>query len=283
MHLPGAVSPLTREMVTGEPRGGTVLAAFPTALYLRVDGGVGVDRVLPVVTADALLLPTAVRLGVSSTVVHWPVAPGARVVIGGGRVCGSGLEVRAVRAWRPDRVRSGQPFPVAGVGLLPPGDVLGNGCAAIARAALTGRPVERQVGALVGAGQGLTPSGDDALCGVLLALRAWGPSGAALAEVAEAVDRSLHRTTDLSAALLSAAADGYCVPQVAALLAALVTVGPSDPAVEQEVARRFGAVLAIGHSSGGDLVAGLSGVLRALTSPSQRGQRVASRRVERPM
>ena len=101
--------------------------------------------------------------------------------------------------------------------------------------------------------RGLTPSGDDALCGVLLALRAGGAPAEALAAVGAAVPRSLAATTSLSASLLLAAAAGCAVPEVATLANA---VSRGDEAGIDEA---LPAVLAIGHSSGADLLAGLAG------------------------
>lgn len=259
MQLPVALSPLTARVVTGAPRAATVLAAFPTALYLRVEGCAGVAGVLPVVTADALLLPTAARLGLLSEDVRWPVGPGDVVEVGAGRIDGPGLEVRAVREWHPARVGVGLPVPPPAVAeSLPEGGELGDLCVEVAGAALEGRPVGPLVARLVGAGGGLTPSGDDALCGVMLALRAWAPLGQPQAAVAVAVRQAQRHTTGLSASLLLAAADGYAVPQTVALVHALSVPGVADlPAALR-------AVLDIGHTSGRDLVAGLSGALRAL-------------------
>jgi hypothetical protein len=114
----------------------------------------------------------------------------------------------------------------------------------------------------VGAGSGLTPSGDDALCGVLLALRAvgGGAADAAAASVADAVRGAARGTTSLSASLLGAAAQGYAVPEVVRLVSAAVGGDPS------ETSRALPAVLAIGHTSGADLVAGLAGAVDALAA-----------------
>jgi hypothetical protein len=105
---------------------------------------------------------------------------------------------------------------------------------------------------LLGRGPGLTPSGDDVLAGYLLGCRAFGVAAptvrAAVLRLAPAA------TTVLSAALLRQAADGWCVPQVAALISALAASRP-DPAATR-------AVLAVGASSGAALA---SGVLTAAT------------------
>ena len=297
MQVRAAVSPLTRDIVMGPARPARVLAVFPTAVYLAVDGGdhEGTARartalpgtalpgtVLPVVTADALLLPTALRLGLSSRDVRWSSAHGDEAVVGGGGVVAPGLDVRVAREWRPSRVRSGLALPgETARELLGHEGVLAGLCADLTRAGLRGEPVDRQVGGLVGAGVGLTPSGDDALCGVLLALRAWGPQrrgiedgaadaraepavSVAVASVVDAVARNRHRTTSLSASLLTAAAAGFAVPQVSSLVEALSR--SNSAAGRSLVVTALEAVHGIGHSSGRDLVAGLAGALHSIES-----------------
>lgn len=121
----------------------------------------------------------------------------------------------------------------------------------IAVAATTPAPITAaQVAGLVGAGDGLTPYGDDVLCGWLAAHR-----GAGIAtQEADAVVRSqLHRTTLLSATLLDCALHGEVLPEFAAWLAALGT--PDAPTHAARLA-------AVGHTSGLGL---LRGAHRALT------------------
>jgi hypothetical protein len=77
------------------------------------------------------------------------------------------------------------------------------------------------VGTLVGAGSGLTPSGDDVLCGVLLGLRMLGRARD-LPRLWDTVAPRLSTTTTLSAALLVEAVQGYAVPPVIDLGEALV-------------------------------------------------------------
>src|SRR4051794_7001356 len=93
-----------------------------------------------------------------------------------------------------------------------------------------------EVAALVGRGDGLTPYGDDVLCGWLAVHRA---AGIETPEVDEAVRALAHTTTLLSATLLDCAMHGEAIPQFAAWLA---ETGPVE------------AVERIGHSSGRGLV-----------------------------
>jgi len=108
---------------------------------------------------------------------------------------------------------------------------------------------------LVGAGDGLTPYGDDVLCGWLAMHRA---AGVPTPAVDEAVRELLHRTTLLSATLLDCAMHGEVLPEFAAWVRALGT--PGEPVAEA-------ALAAIGHSSGRGLLAGARQALGELTSP----------------
>jgi hypothetical protein len=109
--------------------------------------------------------------------------------------------------------------------------------------------------ALGGAGPGLTPAGDDALAGILMAVRARFGAAAEddLLEVAGVV-----RTSRLALAFLRWAARGQSIAPVHDLLGSLAA-GDRD---------RAGAALeelcAFGHSSGADLALGLRlGLCRA--------------------
>jgi hypothetical protein len=102
----------------------------------------------------------------------------------------------------------------------------------------------------LGLGAGLTPYGDDVVCGALVTLVAAGHplAGALVAEVKTCpLER---RTTATSAGLLRFAADGYCIDELAAFL--------TDPS--PLTARRLRTV---GHSSGRGLLDGVSTVLPA--------------------
>ena len=106
-----------------------------------------------------------------------------------------------------------------------------------------------EVAGLVGRGDGLTPYGDDVLCGWLGIHRA---AGIETAEVDAVVREQLGRTTLLSATLLDCAIHGEVIPEFAAYVAALGT---------SEETGRAAALAAVGHSSGRGL---LEGAQRAL-------------------
>ena len=100
------------------------------------------------------------------------------------------------------------------------------------------------VAARIGRGDGLTPYGDDVLCGWLAVHRA---AGLATPAVDAAVRAALGRTTLLSATLLDCALHGEVVPEFAAYVAALGT---------DREQRATDALARIGHSSGRGLLEG---------------------------
>ncbi len=246
-RVPGAVSALSADLVRGPLVRATVLGSHAPGLYLDVAGAV-----VPVVTADAVPLATAVRLAVASADAPWRgLAAGDAVLVGEGLIRLPGCDIVAARTWRPARVRPVTHDPHS----LHSSHVHSSDRPTRAQA-------ERGVAALIGRGPGLTPAGDDALAGILLVAHAHGVAGA----VAAAVRALLTSTTAVSAALLDAAADGYAAAEVVALVDAAVA---GDPAA---VARALPAVLAIGHTSGADLVIGVAAALRHLTSLCHLGQ-----------
>jgi len=107
----------------------------------------------------------------------------------------------------------------------------------------------------IGLGSGLTPYGDDVLCGWLGLQRA---AGRATPDVEAAVRAALPRTTLLSATLLDCALHGEVLPELAAYVAALGT--------PQETLREA-ALAAIGATSGQGL---LEGVRLARTGRAER-------------
>lgn len=113
--------------------------------------------------------------------------------------------------------------------------------------------LQRRCEAMVGLGQGLTPSGDDMLLGVLSALHMYRPEPAGL--LAEALEPLLSRTNDISRSYLRQALEGRAATPVLQTLEGLAS---GDM-------RGAGLLLDVGHSSGGDI---LEGILSA-TEPSE--------------
>jgi len=285
-EVPGAGSPLSQSVLSGPSRQALVLASFPTALYLSVGEH---HEILPVLASDALMLPTAVRLSAPSRGLVWGVEPGDPVIVGRSEIRLPAWRVRLVRQWRPARV--GAVHELAGSALLSEiADTLScqassaalvEQATAVCRAARCGDRggVRRAVRRLLGAGKGLTPSGDDVLCAVLLVLngvravsqgregcggpsRSPGGEPAPIALLGGVVQDHWSSTTSLSASLLDAARAGYAVPEVAALVEYALR-GDLPGAL-----RALPSTLDIGSSSGTDLVAGLAGALRALAMSS---------------
>ncbi|MBM6401127.1 oxamate carbamoyltransferase subunit AllH family protein [Phycicoccus sonneratiae] len=263
--LPGALSPLTADLVRGPRRPYTVVGVFRAGAYLAT-----VDRVLPLLAHDAVALPGALRLAEPADRLDLGVRAGDVVVGGAGSLHLPGVTVRGVRTWRPARVRRAPAVPRLAPderlrALLAEASSAGSRWLLPAvRAALVAPLPTEAVRHLVGRGEGLTPSGDDALAGALLARRALGLAPGATAggrdPLALAVRDRLRATTAVSASLLAAALDGWTTPEVAALVGALAR-GDADA-----TRSALPSVLAVGHTSGRDLVTGVRAVLDTVAS-----------------
>jgi len=242
------------------------MAAFPSAVYLSVGAH---HEILPLLTSDALMLPTAVRLSATGRDLIWGVEPGDTVAVGRSEIGLPGWRIRLVREWRPARVRAlpnlADPGLLSGLADTLSSNVrtpwLMDQATAVCRAARSSDDagVRRGTRQLLGAGQGLTPSGDDVLCAVLLVLCGVGDP-APIALLGAVVQGRWTATTSLSASLLDAARKGYAVPVVTELVECALR---GDLAGAREA---LTSTLEIGHSSGADLVAGLAGSLRALAN-----------------
>jgi len=121
--------------------------------------------------------------------------------------------------------------------------------------------------ALVGAGPGLTPAGYDLLAGALVTARATGDPRLASWRERTRAALAERATTAVSRGLLHHALDGYATPELAEFLTALctgaATAGPR------------GRLLAVGHSSGHALLAGVLYTLTTRELPARRTQSVA--------
>lgn len=102
---------------------------------------------------------------------------------------------------------------------------------------------------VLGNGSGLTPFGDDVVCGMLATLLACGaPCATPLRD--EVLELAPQRTTSLSAALLRRTAEGDVLPAFAHVVSALL----DHPArVPSHIAR----LRAVGHTSGAGMLLGL--------------------------
>jgi hypothetical protein len=113
---------------------------------------------------------------------------------------------------------------------------------------LAGRPLAGEAEMLIGLGPGLTPSGDDYLGGVLVALHALRRNSKA-ASLWRWLEPRLPRTSAISAAHLSAASSGEAHEALHAVLA-----GDTN----------FARLDAVGHCSAWDALAGAVAVVRAI-------------------
>ncbi|MGQ0602363.1 MAG: DUF2877 domain-containing protein, partial [Anaerolineales bacterium] len=108
------------------------------------------------------------------------------------------------------------------------------------------------VNALAGLGAGLTPAGDDFICGALFAVWAGllpSPNGRGAGGEGEIAEAAAPRTTTLSAAYLRAAARGECMALWHNLFTALCDDG-------RDLRPEIGELLSVGHTSGADALAG---------------------------
>ncbi len=119
---------------------------------------------------------------------------------------------------------------------------------------------------LVGLGPGLTPSGDDFWCGVMIALRAQGFMGILEKVSGDVLKRAEERTNKISRAHMECAAGGQGTEALHETISAL---GIADEARLRSALRELDK---IGHSSGWDSLAGVVCVLESVAS--WRGRRI---------
>lgn len=263
---PVAASTLAPAWLHGEPGPAHVAAVFDVAVYLRRD-----QEVLPLLGPGALALPGGLRVAARADLDDLGLRIGDEVTVGAGRVIAHDGGLVVARTWRPQPIPSAELSPSARAtalsALAGSPHVEGDhdlGLAALARQVVQDS-ARGPLAQLVGLGPGLTPAGDDVLCGLLLALRATGRERDRAA-LEGAVNPLLSRTTALSATLLRHAAGGYAVPPLVALLRAWHRVDRDgqarDRRADEERLAVLGAEVAtVGHTSGPALLLGLATVL----------------------
>ncbi|MBY9076261.1 DUF2877 domain-containing protein [Nocardioides sp. WL0053] len=240
--FPSAASCLLDALLDGPPAPLTEVAR--TRLSVHYATGSGQVPVLCVCTPDAVRLP--------HSLVTPALPPAGSATVGAGVLRVGTAAWRPVRWWRPDRPRGMRP-PVHDLRplLRDAADRCGDPGVTL--------PAPRYDGldpaTLLGAGPGLTPSGDDVVAGALVAAHATGdPRHAGWAGATRAA-LTATRTTPVSRGMLHHAADGYATPQLAGFVTAVCTGRDVDTATQR--------LLAVGHSSG---VALLAGVVHTLTT-----------------
>ncbi|WP_165498610.1 DUF2877 domain-containing protein [Streptomonospora litoralis] len=236
------------------------------AVYLEVEGP-HEATVIALLARDAVRLPNGlVLVGTQSVGPFADVAAATSVRIGRCSAVFDGptgpCTVRAGRWWRPPAPRSPLTLRDTARATAELSRALGaaaGGLPSYAAAAPEGdlatpSRADDACARLIGRGPGLTPSGDDLVCGYLLAARHLGGPQAA-APLAAAAQRAGSATTALSAALIGHAAAGRACPEAVALLDALSGHAPVAPALA--------TLRGIGHTSGTDLALGLLAGARA--------------------
>ncbi len=109
---------------------------------------------------------------------------------------------------------------------------------------------------LAGLGAGLTPAGDDFLCGAMLAVWLVRDDAVQLCKIP--AETAARRTTTLSAALLRESAKGHCSMSWQRFIAALATREP------RSVESALSGILSHGATSGGDSLAGFFWAIKKL-------------------
>ena len=284
--VPGAASVTLRSLLQGPSRPARVVGIGPAALFVSVDGfgdeaagGAG-PGFLALCTHDAVRLPLAIVVGASAGDSPWAgrVSAGAGVTVGGDLVRLPGLTIRVARWWAPVRprpvdhecldLRTTMLLDLLRERAVPLSATIGANLRWLGRALATGDldVARRAVDAMLGLGPGLTPTGDDVIAGLLLAVHHLGePREPAMAALrAHVLTAAPGRTNAVSAALLTHAARGDAAPQVIAVLDALATGCDLRGAVR--------ALLRLGHTSGADLAHGIAaGALLVFGQRSTRG------------
>jgi hypothetical protein len=275
VRLTAAVSSSLRSALAGPARVATWLGATPAALYVQITSEPGV---LALVAHDAVRLPCSLVLPTTTAELPltWLALP--RVAAAAGPLVGDGVLawtgpagpviVRAVREWAPPTVRGGTVAAralAAARGALPRPAVAGidDRCLRL----LTADP-PAAVARLLGLGPGLTPAGDDVLAGFLVGAAAFGLDATGIRAAITALGPA--RTTALSAALLWHAARGECIGELAAVAAVLTSQSDGGITGHQELEPALARLLAIGHTSGPALAAGLATAATAASNPTRR-------------
>jgi hypothetical protein len=245
LTLPCAASSLLAPLLDGRPRALVEVARTRSSVHYET----GHPRlpVLSVGTPDAVRLPNAL---VSCSLPR----PGTASV-GHGMLSTTDATWRPRRWWGPPRPSGLAPPPDPGILTAGTRTVRAAGDPAVPRSYDGLVPV-----VLLGAGPGLTPSGDDFLAGALVTAHATADPRLATWRRGTRKALATRRTTAVSRALLHHALDGYATPELADALTALCTGRGRDAAVDR--------LLAVGHTSGAALLAGL---LHTLTTRTLRG------------
>lgn len=246
----GAAPVWVGELLAGPRHRGTVVHSGADAVYVESHGDV-----IGVVSRHATPIPCtiatradsveALLAGPRPTVGDAVTVGDGAVELGGSRVRVSRLVDFAMQAF--DRSLAPQ-MTERLTAVDPDGGATGDEIAPDVLDLLRERPTAA-LDRVLGRGSGLTPFGDDVVCGLLATLLA-SDDPCAPALRGEARRQAPGRTTSLSATLLHRAGEGDVLPAFAQVVTALVH-RPHD--LEARVARLRG----VGHTSGAGMLLGL--------------------------
>ena len=277
---------------------GRVLALFQRSFYLDLEPADPGRTLVCIAAAELHDGPLTLRVELGEQGLAWcdlGLAIGQRLALGAAEIRlgpGARIDLRDLPLWQPE-TSAGPPADWPGARrLLERRSCLGQGLARLvldrerAPANATERLAAAPLGALrealgealagppdrlptaaadaaldlLGLGPGLTPSGDDLLAGMLLALDWLARPDLVAAIGARLLAAAAERTTRISRAHLAAASTGQGAAPLHDLLAALASPDPDslDPALER--------ISRIGHSSGCDGIAGIVLVMDALAA-----------------
>ena len=122
------------------------------------------------------------------------------------------------------------------------------------------------VESLVALGPGLTPSGDDFLCGMMASLNYFGRGDIATRLAASVLPIAARETSLISAAYLRCASKGHASAVLFDALQSVLSGG-------RDLEARLDAIHAVGHTSGWDSLAGAATACAALTTAGDDGKR----------
>jgi hypothetical protein len=278
--LSGRASSFVATALAAHPGPATVLGCFPTACYLELATG----DVLAVLTSDAVALPIGIVLETPSwhfSLADWTgpatISAGSTVSVGEHVVHLAGVRdvelpfvgtpQPAALAWLDRRLA-----PYLPVLELPWAAGPGSGAG-------TDDPVQL-VRRLLGRGPGLTPSGDDLLCGLIAGGRLFGRRiEVHRNEIGRILRDRPHATTSLSRQLLLRACAGEGIRELVELGRALCwPVAPGETLDLRSVDLRSvhlhsatAVLTAIGHSSGVALTMGMLAAATLTAQPIEAG------------
>ena len=250
MQLAAVASIAIQPLLIRPARSGTLLGVSDHAAWIGID-----DEVAVVSDREAVRLPNAVELDLDR-IGRWANRDDA-VSVGDGIIRVGQLSA-VVRRWFDPRPALGQcATSELGTNLEGMRDMTPAPTDDGLRDALAHRDVEAIIDGclrLLGAGEGLTPEGDDLLAGALAAhLLLGGATGRDVSYMDQLIqpldDLTRNRTTSFSGALIRHAIHGRVATPFADVLRSLTSRGELPTAVKR--------LLGVGHSSGPALAAGI--------------------------